>query len=116
MRPDGTLRHIAKTLGELRRRYIQNGQHWPIELEAIRLLAANQRQGAPHLAADQDPGEILCVTYKEAARRLSVSERTIDRLIAKSELPKVVIGNDCHRIAVSDLAAYSEGLQRERSA
>jgi excisionase family DNA binding protein len=110
-----TLKYFAKTLDELRRRYSQNGLRWPIELESLRLLA-NQRQGAPQFATDADSGERLVVTYKEAARRLSVSERTINRLIAKGDLPKVVIGDDCHRITIADLEAYTEGLRRERAA
>jgi excisionase family DNA binding protein len=112
---DGLLKYFARTLDDLRRRYVQNGLHWPIELEGLRLVAS-QRQAAPQLATDADSRDRLCVTYKEAARQLSVSERTINRLIARGELPKVVIGDDCHRIAVADLEAYTEGLRRERAA
>jgi excisionase family DNA binding protein len=112
---NGLLRYIGRTLNDLRRRYARNGVYWPIELESLRLLA-NERQAPPHLAADADSGDRLCITYKEAARRVSVSERTINRLIAKGELPRVMIGDNCPRITVADLEAFTKGLQRERAA
>jgi excisionase family DNA binding protein len=112
---DEVLSHIAASLNSLRKRARLNGSYWSVELESLRLLA-NERQAAPSVAADADSGEPLCITYKEAARRLSVSERTVNRLIAKGGLPRVVIGDDCHRITVADLQAYTEGLRRERMA
>ena len=45
------------------------------------------------------------VTLGEAANRLAVSKRHLQRLIARGELPTVRVG-ECVRISVSVLVAY----------
>jgi excisionase family DNA binding protein len=107
---EALLKYAAWTLGDLRRRYIQNGQHWPVELESLRLLAS-ERQAAPFL--DDTADSRLAVDYEEAARRLHVSRRTLQRLVASGELPTVVIGG-CARVTVADLEAFVAGLDRRR--
>jgi excisionase family DNA binding protein len=109
------LKYVARVLGDLRSRYRLNGLHWPPELEACRLLATDC-QGTTNLAADANPGDRLLVTYQEAARRLSVSTRTVNRLIARGDLPRVMLGDNCPRITVEDLEAFARGLRRERAA
>ena len=80
---------------------------------AIRLLACAGPNG-PKM--DWSPGsgeDRLVVDYGTAARRLSVSERTVRRLVATGQLPAVKIG-DLNRITVDDLAAFAAGLDRRR--
>lgn len=48
------------------------------------------------------------LTRKEAARRLTVSLRTLDSLIARGQLPAYRIGPKTVRIAEEDLDAYLE--------
>jgi excisionase family DNA binding protein len=76
---------------------------------------ASEGQARPILDFDAHPGDSLAMTYDEAARRLAVSSRTVRRLVANGELPRVDIGG-CSRIATADLEAFAEGLRRERSA
>src|SRR4029450_5933494 len=101
------LKYIARELGDLRRHYGLNGLHWPPELESLRLLVANDGQGRPTFDVDAEVGDRLAVTYDDVARRLSVSSRTVRRLIANGELPGVMIGG-CARVTVADLQAFTE--------
>lgn len=90
------------------------GFHWPPELESVRLLAIGG-QSRPILDANAEIGDRLAVSYDVAARQLSVSVRTVRRLVASGELPRVDVGG-CQRITTADLEAYVEGLRRERTA
>lgn len=49
----------------------------------------------------------LLVTPREAARMLSVSERTLWSLSAKGEIPRIKLGRSA-RYAVSDLREFIE--------
>jgi excisionase family DNA binding protein len=62
--------------------------------------------GAAHDAFVMDR---LLLTRREAAERLGVSERTIDRLVASGRLPVVHVERAA-RLRVSDLEAYVQGL------
>lgn len=106
---DRTLAYAARVLGEFRRRCRSNGVHMPPELESLALLLASDRQAPPQLAAAEQTGDLLCMSYDEAARRLSVSRRTIERLTARCTLPTVTVGG-CKRIRSADLDAFVEGL------
>jgi excisionase family DNA binding protein len=110
---DETLRYIAKSLNEMRRRSYGD---WSPALESLRLLANqddSERQGAPLIGDVADSR--LAVDIDEAARRLSISKRTVQRLVASGECPTVVIGG-CVRIVVADLEALVESTERRRSA
>jgi excisionase family DNA binding protein len=109
MNSDEALRYIGKTLGDIRRRHIQNGLHWSPELESLRLLAS----GGPERPFLDD--DVLAMDYETAGRKLGVSARTIRRLTASGELPRVEIAG-CARITTEDLNAFVTGLRRERSA
>lgn len=109
------LKYAERVLSDLRRRYRLHGLHWPPELESLRLLVASEGQARPILDFEAGPGDCLAMTYEEAARKLAVSSRTVRRLVASGELPRVDIGG-CSRIATADLEAFTEGLRRERSA
>jgi excisionase family DNA binding protein len=54
----------------------------------------------------------LLVDVKEAAKRLSVSRRTVQSLLYSGQLPSVRVGR-CRRIPVSELSAYVERLRDE---
>jgi excisionase family DNA binding protein len=64
-----------------------------------------------YIEAAHHPGvaERLLLTRREAAERLGVSERTIDRLVASGRLPLVHVERAA-RLRVTDLEAYVQGL------
>lgn len=51
----------------------------------------------------------LAATYADAARRLGVSKRTVERLVAAGSLPSVDVGG-VRRIRVADLEGYVASL------
>jgi excisionase family DNA binding protein len=57
-----------------------------------------------------DDAARLLVDIGEAAKRLSVSKRTIASLVFSGQLASVKLGR-CRRIAVSELEAYVERLR-----
>jgi len=59
-----------------------------------------------------DESARLLVDVGEAAKRLSVSRRTIQALLFSGQLRGVKLGR-CRRIAVSELTAYVERLRDE---
>lgn len=64
-------------------------------------------------ASDPDTGDMQLVTVTEAANRLAVSRRTIERLIASGDLRSTVIGR-ARRIpedAITDLILAGDGEQ-----
>lgn len=76
------------------------------------LNGATERQAVTTFdtsAAGLEDAPVDAIKYDEAARRLSVSERTVLRLAASGDLPAVSIGG-CRRIRTVDLAAYVERL------
>jgi excisionase family DNA binding protein len=105
-----TLRYIASELNEMRRQHQRDGKHFSPRLDALRLLAASGGPERPEFAAD-----VLAMDYETAGRKLGVSARTIRRLTASGELPRVEIAG-CARITTEDLNAFVSGLRRERSA
>ena len=107
--PDGhvVLAYVGVLLGECRQRSVRNGLAWSVQLEAAWLLATG-RQEPPEFGSGSHLPDVVAVTYSEAARRLSVSERTVERLIGSGALPAVAIGG-CPRIRATDLTAYVEG-------
>jgi excisionase family DNA binding protein len=112
---DGLLRHIAKTLSEMRRRYSRDGLAFPIELESIRLLCVTGAHSRSQFDAEAASELALLMTYASAARRLAISNSSLRRLIAAGDLPTVLVGGSV-RIAESDLVAYAETLDRRRIA
>ena len=60
--------------------------------------------------ADAEPVQPDALDYRTAADRLSVSDRTVRRLVKQGDLPAVDIGG-CRRIRSSDLTAFLDGLQ-----
>lgn len=82
---------------------------------SIRQDAARIRQKAPTAAAgtvtqQSSPMAVrLLITKDEAAERLGVSVRTVERLVATGRLPQVHIER-LARFRVKDLEAYVDGL------
>jgi excisionase family DNA binding protein len=125
-------RHIALALSQYVRQLHRKGLHAPVDVEELAALLAalsGERPGAPRSAADRRlppslagrsgmtqhthvPDRLL-VTKREAAARLSVSVRTLERLAATGSLPQVQIGR-LPRFRVSDLEAYVKSLSQDR--
>lgn len=88
-----------------------NGYLPPPELESMALLLASDRPCPPELDGFDGTSNLLCVTYDSAAQALSVSRRTVERLVATGALPTVSIGAS-RRVVVTDLTAFVDGLLR----
>jgi len=57
--------------------------------------------------------EPLAVTYAEAARRLSISERTVWSMVRAGDLPSVRIGERIVRIPLAGLQQYLDRQTQE---
>lgn len=119
------VQHVTFALtGHVRRLRLQ-GLSVPREVEELatflrhlarsRQEAAGTRQDAPLAAMssetrDHSPvANRLLITKDEAAERLGVSVRTVERLVATGRLPQVHIER-LARFRVKDLEAYVDGL------
>lgn len=111
------LAYVRGALTEFRRRCREDGYAWPMTLEAALAVAsgARDRQGTTELALSTVDGNPLAMTYGTAAARLSVSERTVQRLVAAGALPAVDVGG-CPRIREADLQAFVDRLPTRRVA
>jgi excisionase family DNA binding protein len=112
------VRHLTLALTRHVHQRHQEGLPVPPEVEELTgllMCIASIRQGPPTVAAE--PGaahhvhmpDRLLVTKGEAAERLGVSVRTIERLVATGRLPQIHIER-LARIRVSDLEAYVNSL------
>lgn len=112
------LKHLALALSGHVRRLHQEGQPVPREVQELALFLvrlARIRQDPPD-PADEAGGvhdarmpNRLLVTKAEAAERLGVSVRTIERLVAAGRLPLVHVER-LARFRVSDLEAFVNSL------
>jgi excisionase family DNA binding protein len=119
------VQHLTFALtGHVRRLHVQ-GLTVPREVEDLasflRHLARNRqeaagiRQDAPPAALpgvsrqDSPMANRLLITKDEAAERLGVSVRTVERLVATGRLPQVHVER-LARFRVKDLEAYVDGL------
>jgi excisionase family DNA binding protein len=114
----GIIRHLALALPRHVRRLRQDGVPVPVEVDEWAAFLVHSAGIRPELTVvDDDPGgpqhapvvARLLVTKAEAAERLSVSERTIERLVAAGRLPLVHVERTA-RIRVSDLEAFVHRL------
>ena len=112
------VRHIAFALCGHVRRLRQEGQFVPSEvMERAAFLSGlvSVRRDAPAAAKerpmlhDAAVPERLLVTKGEAAQRLCVSVRTIERLVATGRLRQVHVERWA-RFRIRDLEAYVDGL------
>jgi excisionase family DNA binding protein len=112
------LRHLTFALSSYLRRPCHDGVEVPHEVEEltnflIQVVRTRQfppipadRRGTVHYA--QMPDRLL-ITKGEVAERLSVSVRTIERLVATGRLPQVYVERSA-RFRVKDLEAYVNSL------
>lgn len=112
------VRHLTMALARHVRQLHLEGVAVPREVDDLTTFLvhlARGRQAPPAVAVkdvvDHDPivsGRML-VTKNEAARRLGVSVRTVERLVAAGQLRQVQIER-LARFRVGDLEAYVNGL------
>lgn len=109
--PEAVLEYVAAVLTDCRHRFTAAGLPWPVDLESARLLACSG-QGRPNPLGDNgsrdDRTMVVALDYEQVASRLSVSARTVRRIVASGELPAIDVGG-CPRIRVDDLAAWVAG-------
>lgn len=112
------LKHLTIALCHHVRQRHREGLPVPPEIEeltALLVFVARTRQAPPVPAAGPEAShavhvpERLLVTKNEAAERLGVSVRTIERLVAARRLPQVHVER-LARFRVSDLEAFAESL------
>lgn len=112
------LRHLALALSGHARRLHQEGLAVPREVEELRsfLVQTARTRQFPSFAAgfrgtghDAPVPDRLLITKGEVAQRLSVSVRTIERLVAIGRLPQVYVEHSA-RFRVKDLEAYVNSL------
>jgi excisionase family DNA binding protein len=111
-------RHLAMALTSHVRRLHRDGYPVPRELHSLANLLsqlASTRQDPPEAARggerrhyERVPDRLL-VTKAEAAERLGVSVRTVERLAATGRLPQVHIERSA-RFRVKDLESYVDSL------
>lgn len=83
--------------------------------ECLRSTGANKGQPSPGSPADRHDPDVLALSYREAARRLFVSASTVERLVARGQLPGVTVrveGNERGnpRIRTADLEHFVASL------
>lgn len=112
------LKHLAIALCRHVRQLHQEGLTVPPEIEdlaALLFFFATSRQAAPTTAGRPEAAHHACMpdrlllSKNEAAERLGVSVRTIERLVASGRLPQVHIER-LARFRVGDLEAYVNRL------
>ena len=113
--------HLRLALSRHVRQLHQAGLPVPREVEELAELLkdlANLRSGAPAPPDQPDAPttrrpDSLLVTKAEAAERLGVSVRTLERLVATGRLRQVHVER-LARLRVSDLEAYVKGLSHSQ--
>lgn len=117
--PERLRHHLLAALVPHVRKLRRNGGSAPPELEVfMRGLAtpetATARRRPPPLdesgAAPESAAMPLYVNYAEAGRLLGISKRTVERGVARGELPAVVVLG-AKRIRRRDLEAYAASLR-----
>ena len=114
-RPSDVITHLALALLRHVRELHHGGIPVPGEIEELAACLAHFARSRPDTTLldefDREThgagtaGQLL-VTKAEAARRLGVSVRTIERLVAAGQLPMVHVERAA-RLRVSDLEAYA---------
>jgi len=112
------MHHLAFALcGHVRRLKFQ-GLPVPPEVEELAVFLrrlVRTRQDSPLVAVPADTGQYsrmpdqLLITKGEAAERLGVSVRTVERLVATGRLPQVHVER-LARFRVKDLESFVQGL------
>ena len=122
-RPPELVRHLAVAVSLHVRNLRQAGAAVPAEVEELAGFLtwcvrarpqATPVDGGGDAAHARRVADRLLVTKVEAAERLSVSVRTIERLVAAGRLPLVHVERAA-RFRVSDLEAYVHDLSEEHA-
>ena len=117
------VKHLAVALSLHVRNLRQAGVAVPSEVEdlaAFLTRSARARPQATPVDEDSDAAhsprvpDRLLVTKSEAAERLGVSVRTVERLVAAGRLPLVHVERAA-RLRVSDLEAYVQDLPEQQT-
>jgi excisionase family DNA binding protein len=117
------VRHLTVALSNHVRGMHREGLAVPHEVEELTSFfvhIARIRQDATPIADGRDTGQYasmpdrLLITKGEVAERLSVSVRTIERLVATGRLPQVYVEHSA-RFRVTDLEAYVNSLTESQS-
>ena len=74
----------------------------------------SSRPLAPSSTAPANAEEHLLLTLSQTAQALSISKRTLNRLIAGGTFPAPLKIGRASRVAREDIAGYLETLRRER--
>ncbi|CAN5860351.1 hypothetical protein BH23ACT8_BH23ACT8_15700 [soil metagenome] len=112
-----TAAHLAAAIRQHRRSMAAHGHPHPaalLDLEAAFTSRARRGPGGATLAdpagiVDDQPMDSVLLTTPRAAELLSLSPRTVKRLVADGRLASVKIGG-ARRIRRADLDRYAEGL------
>jgi excisionase family DNA binding protein len=119
--PSGVLTHLALAITRYARQLRNDGLPVPPtldELAAFLTMYVRTRQAATGVDGEYEASEDvpvmprLLITKAEAAERLGVSVRTVERLIAAGRLPLVHV-EGAARLRVADLEAYVDALVPE---
>ncbi len=122
-RVSALVRHLAYALAAHVRRLSQRGLPVPSELGMLTEFLVAVARTRPDPSTDADSVETgryvrmsnrLLVTKGEAAERLSVSVRTIERLVSTGRLPQVHVERSA-RFRVTDLEAFVNELRDNAS-
>ncbi len=122
-RPPELVRHLAFAMSSHVRNLRQTGAAVPAEVEELAGLLtrcvrtrpnATPVDGGSDAAHPPRMADRLLVTKAEAAERLSVSVRTIERLVAAGRLPLVHV-ESAARFRVSDLETYVHDLSETQA-
>jgi excisionase family DNA binding protein len=82
--------------------------------EPCRILGSNYKHEHPVSSSISSEDPIL-LTLSQAARRLSICRRTLERLIASGEFPQPIKIRGSSRVAVTDVEGYVARLMRIRA-
>ena len=110
-------RHLVKALENHLCWCRTNGYAFPDNLAQFALLVDRDGQERPNQTSDADLVDAapvaIALTYDEAGRVLSVSPRTVRRMVVDGTLPAITIGRS-RRIHREDLVAYADSLRRHQ--
>jgi excisionase family DNA binding protein len=67
-----------------------------------------------HKQAERDVGEPLMLTYREAMKKLGVTQSQLYTLLRNGEIRKLELGPQSRRIPMSELEAYLDKLKAEQ--
>jgi excisionase family DNA binding protein len=121
--PPQIVRHLALALMRHVQHLRKNGLHVPPEIDELAAFLTHCVRVRPQTTRVADDLEAphhgrvagrLLVTKAEAAERLGVSVRTVERLVAAGRLPLVHVEHAA-RLRVSDLEAFVNNLAEDQA-